>query len=260
MSELSSHSMSHKPSLGLLGFGAFGQLAATMLREHFAVVVHDPSAAAQDQASAQAFQVTDLASAASCDVVVMAMPVSDLEGTLRLVAPHLNPGALVLDVASIKEEPARLMDELLPAHVSIVATHPMFGPKSAAERPAGLSVVVCPVRDAAWRRVALFLRRQGLRVIMVTPEEHDRQAALTQGLTHLLAHALSAFDHSVPIRTRSFDMLLSALDLVKDDAPEIHEAVTRTNRHVAGVRDGLIRMLAEGRTAKDDRNVVAKAN
>lgn len=248
MSEPSSPPSSEKPSLGLFGFGAFGQLAAAMLRDFFSIAIHDPSGAAQDLASVQGLTVVDLASAASCEVVVMAVPVSALKWTLRSVVPHLRPGALVVDVASIKEEPARLMDELLPHHVRTVATHPMFGPKSAADPTGKLTVVVCPVRDGSWRRVAAFLRKHGLRVIATTPEEHDRQAAMTQGLTHLLANALSAFDHSVPIRTQSFDLLMCALAMVRDDSPEIYEAVTRRNRHVAGVREGLIRGLAEGRS------------
>jgi prephenate dehydrogenase len=212
-----------------------------MLHAHFPVVVHDPSTTAQARALAQRLRVADLPVVASCDVVLLAVPVSALEAALRLVAPHLTPGALVLDLASIKENPARFMDELLPAHVRIVATHPMFGPRSASDRASPLTVVVCPVRHRAWRRVAAFLRKHGLRVIVASPEEHDRQAALTQGLTHLLANALSAFDHRVPIRTRSFDLLMSALAMVRDESPEAYEAVTRTNRHVAGVRDGLIR-------------------
>lgn len=40
MSESASPFFSHKPSLGHLDFGAFGQLAAAMLRGGFAVVVH----------------------------------------------------------------------------------------------------------------------------------------------------------------------------------------------------------------------------
>ena len=257
MSDPTSPPLSLKPSLGLFGFGAFGQLAAVMLRDLFSVTVHDPSRAAQELALAQGLTVADSASAASCDVVVMAVPVSVLERTLRSVALHLRPGALVVDVASIKEEPVRLMDELLPSNVRIVATHPMFGPQSAAERSDRLTVVVCPVRDQAWRRVVAFLRHHGLRVIVASPEEHDRQAALTQGHTHLLANAISAFDHSVPIRTHGFDLLMSAFAMVRDDSPEIYEAVTRMNRHVAGVRDGLIRRLAEEPSLEFGQRVVA---
>lgn len=249
MSEFLSQRSSFTPTLGLFGFGAFGQLVAAALREFFRITVHDPSEEAQARAAGQGLATADLASAAASDVVVLAIPVQAFEGTLRAIAPRLTPGAFVVDVASVKEGPARLMHELLPKGVRIVGTHPMFGPRSAEPGATGLKVVVCPVRDQAWRRVAAFLRHRGLRVIVATPEEHDRQAALTQGLTHLLARALPDQVRHLTISTRSFDLLMTALAMVRDDAPEIFEAVTRSNRHVAGLRAELIRSLSAGSEA-----------
>ncbi len=96
-----------------------------------------------------------------------------------------------------------------------------------------------------WRRIAAFLRGVlGLRVILTTPEDHDRHAALTQGLTHLLARALEDFQPHPRIRTRSFDLLCEALDMVRSDAPEVYEAVTGGNPHVAALRERLMRSLA----------------
>lgn len=46
------------------------------------------------------------------------------------------------------------------------------------------------------------------------------------------------------IRTRSFDLLDQALGLVAHDAPEVFSAITQDNRHVAEMRDRLIRALA----------------
>ena len=41
---------------------------------------------------------------------------------------------------------------------------------------------------------------------------------------------------------------MAAIAMVKDDAPEVYDAATRSNRHVAGLRDGLIHSLAEEHT------------
>jgi prephenate dehydrogenase len=60
-----------------------------------------------------------------------------------------------------------------------------------------------------------------MRIIAAGPEEHDSQAALRQGLTHRLANAVSSFDHLAPIRTRNFDLLVSALAIARADSPEI---------------------------------------
>ncbi|QDL91977.1 prephenate dehydrogenase [Paroceanicella profunda] len=235
------------PRLGLLGYGAFGRLAARALRARFDIRVHDPDPAAGAAAAQAGLRAVSLAEAAACPVVVLAMPVPAFGPALRALAPLLRPGTLVLDVASVKEEPARLMQALLPGHVELLATHPMFGPRSAGDGGsaalAGLKVVLCPLRGRRWRGAAALLRGMGLRVIVTTPQEHDRQAALSQGLTHLLARALAGLDRTPAITTRSFELLMQAIDMVRDDPPEIYETVTRTNRHVAGLRSTLIAAL-----------------
>jgi prephenate dehydrogenase len=228
------HTCTDAPALGLIGFGAFGRLAARHLRRHFRVLAYDP-AAAEDEAGV-AF--VGLAEAASCPVVVLAVPVCRLAETVAAVAPHLRAGALVLDVGSVKEEPARLMREGLPDDVEIIATHPLFGPQSARDGIAGLKIAICPVRGRSGRRVAAFLRRAfGLDVIVTTPENHDRDAALAQGLTHLIAGLVVRME-PLPSRitTRSFDLLMEAVGMVRHDAPEVFEAIVRANPYAAEMR------------------------
>src|SRR5438067_2296591 len=133
-------------SLGVVGFGQFGQLAVRTLKDHFEVLAADraPEAAARAAEAGVAFG--SLAQAAACDVVVVAVPMAAVESVFTELAPHLAPGALVVDVGSVKMRPVRWMTELLPAHVDLVATHPLFGPQSARDSLKGLRFVVCPVR------------------------------------------------------------------------------------------------------------------
>ncbi|MEH3144915.1 MAG: prephenate dehydrogenase/arogenate dehydrogenase family protein [Methylobacterium frigidaeris] len=227
------HTPTDAPALGLIGFGAFGRLAARHLSRHFRIFAYDPAVA-----DAPGIAFRSLGEAASCPVVVLAVPVCRLAETVAAVAPHLRPGALVLDVGSVKEEPARVMRDGLPPDVDIVATHPMFGPQSARDGIAGLKIAVCPLRGASGRRVAAFLRRAlDLDVIVTTPEDHDRDAALAQGLTHLIAQVVVRME-PLPgrITTRSFDLLMEAVGMVRHDAPEVFEAIVRANPHAAEMR------------------------
>ena len=144
----------------------------------------------------------------------------------------------MLDVGSVKTVPAEIMRRGLPEHVDIIATHPLFGPQSARDGIAGLKIAVCPIRGNKSPRVAAFLRRVlGLDVIVTTPERHDRDAAMVQGLTHLIAKVLVQME-PLPERltTRSFDLLLEAVDMVRHDAPEVFHAIERTNPYSGGVR------------------------
>ncbi len=145
-------------SIGLIGFGAFGRLVAAHLGPHADLRVHDPFVPADAIAEAGAVPAT-LAEAAACPVVILATPVATLAAVVERIAPHLRPGALVLDVGSVKVRPAEIMRAALPAHVDIVATHPLFGPQSARDGLRGLKIALCPVRGDRTRRVGAFLRR-----------------------------------------------------------------------------------------------------
>ena len=211
---------------------------ATHLRPHFQVTAHDPALPSGPVSGMGDVVLCGLPAAAACPLVVLATPVGRMAETAAAIARHLRPGALVLDVGSVKLVPAAAMLRALPDHVGIVATHPLFGPQSARDGIRGLKVAVCPVRGTDGPRVAAFLRRAlGLRVILTTPDAHDREAAMVQGLTHLIAKVLVQME-PLPSRmtTRSFDLLMQGVAMVRDDAPEVFQAIERLNPHAAGVR------------------------
>jgi prephenate dehydrogenase len=231
--------------IGLIGFGAFGRLVAEHLAPHAALRVHDPFVTGAEFAQA-GIAGCSLAETAACPVVILATPVSSLAAIVQAVAPHLRPGALVLDVGSVKVQPAAIMRAGLPPGVDIVATHPLFGPQSAREGLRGLKIAVCPVRGDRAGRVGAFLRRVlGLTVIMTTPEDHDREAAAVQGLTHLIAKVLVAME-PLPTRmtTRSFDLVMQAVGMVRHDAPEVYHAIERENPYAGEVRRRFFELAA----------------
>lgn len=237
------------PPVGIMGFGAFGTLMADALGPHLAVRAFDPDPG-RARAAMRAGVGAGLGEVAGSPVVVLAVPVCRLAATVADIAPHLRAGALVLDVGSVKSAPAEIMARGLPPHVDILATHPLFGPESARDGLAGHRIALCPVRGARAPGVAAFLRRRlGLEVILTTPDEHDREAAIVQGLTHLVARALAGME-PLPRRmtTRSFDHLVAAMDLVRNDAPEVFEAIARANPHAEAVRR---RFIADLRAIDD---------
>jgi prephenate dehydrogenase len=234
-----------RPSLGLIGFGAFGRLVATHLRPHVRLCAFDvdPRAFDADTSSLS----TDLPSAAGCDIVVLATPVNRLEEAIRAVRPYLRHGAIVLDVGSVKLRPAEIMRRELPDHVSVVGTHPLFGPQSARHGIAGLKIAVCPIRgDVAWR-IAAFLRAiLKLRVFVTTPDRHDREAAMVQGLTHLIAKVLTSMEPwPTAMTTVSFDRMIEATEMVRHDAPEVFMAIERENPHAEAVRRRFFALATE---------------
>jgi prephenate dehydrogenase len=234
-------SFRHSPTLGIIGLGAFGQLVARHLAPHLTVLASDPQLA---QPAPAGVTMADLAQVCGCDMVVLAVPLSALDTVCRQIAPMLRPGAVVLDVCSTKMRAADIMRQTLPATVALIGTHPMFGPQSIRAGTAGLNMVICPLRGRAHHRVAAFLRRVfGLSIIMATPEEHDREAGYTQGLTHLIARALMGMA-PMPGRmtTRSFDLLREAVEMVSHDAPGVTAAI-EANPHARAARLAFLAQL-----------------
>lgn len=226
--------MSDDRDIGIIGFGAFGRLMARHLHPHLSLCAYDPVPGA----AMEGVVPVGLGAAAACPIVILAMPVGAIEQTVRAMGPHLRPGALVLDVGSVKVLPAEIMRRGLPDHADIVATHPLFGPQSARDGIRGLKIAVCPIRGRRGPVVAAFLRKVlGLEVILTTPEAHDREAAMVQGLTHLIAKVLVQME-PLPTRmtTRSFELIRQAVGMVRDDAPEVFRAIERSNPYAPEIR------------------------
>lgn len=244
-------SSDHQPPIGILGFGAFGRLMAVHLRAWFPLHVYDPAVACEGLAGQYGIRFVDIASAGSCPIVIFAVPVARLADAITSVRPHLRSGALALDVGSVKVEPAKILQANLPEDVEIVGTHPLFGPQSARNGIAGLKIAVCPIRGRSAHRVAAFLQSAlKLRVYLTTPDDHDRESAMVQGLTHLIAKLLVQME-PLPTRmtTPSFDQLMRAVEMVRYDSQAVTLAIEQANPHAPGVCERFFSLTEEMRSA-----------
>lgn len=217
-------------TLGIVGTGAFGAFMLPHVTPHYDVSIHD-AADMSDLARQHRVKVATLPQIAACDIVVVAVPVQKMEPVLAELAPHLKPGALVIDVASVKIKPTEFMKKLLPAHAAIVGTHPLFGPQSGKGGIEGLNIAVCNVRGDRAKGVSAFLHEVlKLNVFETTPEDHDRQLAYVQGLTHLLAKVIVALDlPDFQLTTKTYDLMQQMIGMVRYDSDELFKAIEREN-------------------------------
>lgn len=217
-------------TLGIIGFGDFGRLAAAHLAARFDVGAYDAQLSAPDIA-AHGAQALSFAQAAQCDVVMIAVPVQEMERVIADMAPQVKPGATVIDIASVKMLPSQWLARYMPESVHIVPTHPLFGPQSVArDGLAGRQLVICPLRGEQHLKVAALGEELGLRVQITTAEEHDREMAYVQALTHLVGRTLSAMD--IPdemLKTQSYQHLLDLCDLLKRDSFTLFTAIQTLN-------------------------------
>ena len=221
----------NKFSCGVIGVGAFGTLLAKHVAPLSDMVLYDAAKDLSVHSKTLGARVGTLADVAQCDVVVLAVPVQKMEEVLTQIAPLLKAGALVIDVASVKVKIAALMARLLPDTVDIVAAHPLFGPQSGKNGIANLKLVVCPVRGQKVGFVRRFCRKAlGLKVFMATPEEHDREMAYVQGLTHLLAKVVVKLDvPKLRFTTKTYELMEQMVDMVRYDSDDLFRAIQREN-------------------------------
>jgi len=130
------------------------------------------------------------------------------------------------------------LSEALPASVSILCSHPLFGPQSARKGISDLEIVLCPVRVRHLKPIIRFCDKTlDLKVSITTPEIHDKALAAVQGLTHLIAKVMSGLE-PLPreLTTRSYDLMMQGIGLVSGDSDELFLSIERDNPFAGEVR------------------------
>jgi prephenate dehydrogenase len=128
---------------------------------------------------------------ADYDVVVVAVPVDVTCEVIAEVAPQMQPGAVLFDIASIKKNPVKQMLMSAPPGVELLSVHPLFGPSM--PNMEGQTVIVTPVRGERGRRFLIGLfENAGAHVEELSAEEHDHVMSVIQGLTHFGYIAMGA--------------------------------------------------------------------
>ena len=221
-------------TLSIIGVGAFGEFMLRHVTPYFDVHIHDAMRDLSGLASTYNVSLSSLSEAATCDIVIIAVPVRAIEGVVQTIKGDLRPGQLVMDVASVKCLPAEILTKHLPEEVEIIGLHPLFGPQSGKTGIHGQNIAVVDIRSSQAAAVADFLRTQlGLNVITCSAEEHDEQMAYVQGLTHMIARVFQKMDMpGITQETKTFALLRQMVNIVKDDSDALFKAIQTDNPFV----------------------------
>lgn len=246
-----------KLSLGVIGVGAFGEFMLKHIVPHFDVRVYDAFKDLSDVATSYPVTVSSLADIATSDIVVFAVPVREMEKTVSAVLPFLRDGQLVIDLCSVKCKPVEILKRLIPQGVDIVSLHPLFGPQSGKNGIGGLNVTLCPVRGDRTACVSEFLRdKLELQVFETTPENHDREMAYVQGLTHMMCRVFLRMDvPEIHQKTKTYGHLMDMIELIRYDSEELFLAIQRDNPFVHETTD---KFFSAVREIEDKLNAAAE--
>lgn len=133
------------------------------------------------------------------EILINAVSLPRTIEAFQTVLPHLPPGCLLVDIASVK---GRIPDYYRDCGFRFASVHPMFGPTFAnVEDLRNENAIIIKESDEAGARFLRdFFRGLGLRIFEASFEEHDRMIAysLSVPFTSTLVFAASATNLAVP--------------------------------------------------------------
>lgn len=238
-------------TVGIIGFGRFGKVLTNILQKGFQVRVYDPV----DQVPISGVEFVDLDTVLEESILFVAVPIKAFETVITEIAPKLGKSTTVIDVCSVKIYPVEIMKKHLPESTGIIATHPLFGPDSF-NSGGTLKMMMNATRDIHgqfnfWTR---YFSGQGIQIVNIDPETHDRLASQTQGVTHFLGRTLKEYGiHKTAMDTQGFRDLLDLVDQTCNDTWELYTDLQSYNPYTKA----MIRKLGKAvqtMTAKLDAN------
>ncbi|OUR96404.1 hypothetical protein A9Q84_08615 [Halobacteriovorax marinus] len=227
--------------VGIIGFGRLGKLAVKNLSQDSTVCVYDINL---DNSEVESLGGTSVSLEEVCKskILILCVPISSIENIAKEISPFVSIDTLVMDVCSVKVYPMDKLRKHLPKEVEILGTHPMFGPDSAAKSLYGCKIVLCKdnVCEEKFKNIKGYLESHGLKVIVATAHEHDKQIAQSLILTHTIGRTLMDMNStSMEIDTKGYRRLLKILETVENDSVQLFEDMNKYNPYAKEMRTSL---------------------
>lgn len=218
-------------TIGIIGQGSFGKFLYEKL----------VGAGVEVAVCSNSKDAPSMRKVSSCDYLVLAVPLEAYEEVLGDYKNLGVTGTVLIDVCSVKTTAIDKIHQLLPNR-PMVATHPLFGPESAAESMKGHTLVMCPESSDPfhYQKISMFMQLLGLRVIRMSAENHDKEMAVIQGLTFYVARAVRKFGVKRSLfSTPSYSKLLALADLDEHHSDALFETIQNGNKYTKEVRNKL---------------------
>lgn len=174
------------------GAGTIGTLYGDMLRDRYAVEIIDTSPKAKEIAEAHGYSFIDNKikgyeeQVKDADLVVFSVPIEDTEAIIKEYANFVKPGAVAMDVTSVKEFAVETMLKYTNNDVNVIGTHPMFRPGKDNSFE-GQNVVLTKERivdKEIYEEVKSMFESKGAKTIETSAKRHDQIMAVIQCLMH----------------------------------------------------------------------------
>lgn len=238
-----------RPTIGVVGYGDFTKVICRFLEPYADIVV----SSRQFQTGEAVFgaRFASLDEVLGCSLIIPSFPSQHFRDFFSTNVAKINPQATVIDVCSVKVQPLAALEELLPETCQIIGTHPMFGPASIEHNGGirGLKCALVPVRceEASLAKLIDFLSNTlELYVINKTAEEHDREMAYVQGLSHYIGRVLEMME--IPdseLATVAYEHLLEMKRVQGTDSWDLFMSIACDNPYTQEVHQRFLEAEAQ---------------
>jgi len=171
---------------------------------------------------------------ATCQVVVVSVPIADTLDVIRRVGPHVSEEGLLMDLTSVKTAP--LAEMMRWSRAQVVGAHPLFGPEGPGQDRG--QVILCPGRgDEGMTWVKAIFERAGIGTLLMDADTHDRLMGMIQGVHHFvtlsLAQTLSRTGLDLETvrqcATPSFRPVLERISALTGQSPQLFASLLMDN-------------------------------
>ena len=143
------------------------------------------------------------------------------------------------------------MKQYLPSTVSIIPSHPLFGPQSIQDNLIGNTIVLSSEYSISpqYDEVKQFLKQKlQLQVVEMTSEEHDKEMAIVQALNHFIVRGLQDINIDITstiLKTPAFSKLLTLYETLRNDSYDLFLTIQKENPYAHDIRSTYLRTLEE---------------
>ncbi|HOK00686.1 MAG TPA: prephenate dehydrogenase/arogenate dehydrogenase family protein [Candidatus Pacearchaeota archaeon] len=236
-------------TIGIIGFGRFGAFLAKSLKNisNEKILVSDKLDKSKI-AKKIGVSFKNLDEVCQQDLIILCVPISEIDNLLKEIKNKVKKEAIIMDTLSVKEYPSKLMKKYLPIDIEIIASHPMFGPDSGKYGLKNLQMVFWPLRikKKNYKKVLDIFKKLELKIIQMSPKEHDKESALSLCLVHFIGRTMEKMEiPNVKIKTLGYEKLSEVYKNVKNDSLQLFKDMQTYNKYAKFWRKKFLKSAQE---------------
>lgn len=229
--------------IGIYGLGRFGSFWASTLSK-----IVDVQAFSRSSRAPEGVRSVTEDELCQSDIIFLCNSISSMNEVCKRISGKVKKGSIVADTCSVKVYPLEMMKKNFSDEVHLLGTHPMFGPDSGRYGVKDLPVAVCAERipENELNMVLQLFEKLELRIERLTAEQHDHEAAYSQGITHFIGRTLDLLNLKPSrISTTGYEDLLDIVQQTCNDRWQLFLDLQKYNPYTAEMRKKLHSSIEE---------------